>query len=89
MRKIVEQVEGEGLDALLGERVTFFCANYIYTGKLSGVNSTCVWLTDAAIVYETGVLTNSAWKDAQKLPSSWYIQTSAIESFGILKVGPL
>jgi hypothetical protein len=85
MKKIVEQVDGEGLEALLGERVTLFCANYIYTGKLSGVNETCVLLTDAAIVYETGPLSDGAWKDAQKLPSSWYVQTPMIESFGILK----
>ena len=54
MKKIVEEVNGEGLDKLLGDRVTLFCLNYIYTGKLSGVNETCVLLTDAAIVYETG-----------------------------------
>lgn len=85
MRKIVEEVEGEGLIKLIGERVTLFCANYIYTGKLAGVNETCVLLHDAAIVYETGPLDSGAWKDAQKLPSSWYVQTTAIESFGILK----
>lgn len=85
MKKLIEQVEGEGLDALLGERITLFCANFIYTGKLVGVNESCVLLSDAAIVYETGPFSDSAWKDAQKLPSSWYVQTSAIESFGILK----
>jgi hypothetical protein len=45
MKKLVEEINGEGLDKLLGERVTLFCMNYIYTGKLSGVNSTCVLLT--------------------------------------------
>ena len=85
MKKIIEQVEGEGLEELLGERVTLFCANYIYTGVLSGVNATCVLLTAAAIVYETGPLGEKKWKDAQELPSDWYVQTSAIESFGLLK----
>jgi len=85
MKKIVEEVNGEGLDKLLGERVTLFCMNYIYTGKLSGVNETCVLLTDAAIVYETGELTNDTWKDAQPLPEDWYVMTATIESFGILK----
>ena len=42
MKKIVQEVEGEGLVKLLGERVTLFCANYIYTGKLEGVNESCV-----------------------------------------------
>ena len=75
----------EGLLKLMGERVTLFCLNYIYTGKLAGVNDACVLLEDAAIVYETGDLTSSAWKDAQKLPGGWYVQIGAIESFGVLK----
>ena len=85
MKKIVEQVEGEGLDKLLGERVTLFCANYIYTGQLTGVNDTCVLLTDAGVVYETGAFSDKSWKDMQKLPFDWYVQVSAIESFGKLK----
>jgi len=85
MRKVVEQVEEEGLAKLLGERVTLFCSNYIYTGLLRGVNDTCVLLESASIVYETGPLGDGVWKDAQKLPRDWYVQTGAIESFGILK----
>ncbi len=81
----VTEVEGEGLVGLLGKRVTLFCLNYIYTGNLAGVNSTCVLLEDAAIVYETGSFTDKSWKDAQKLPGSLYVQTACIESFGILK----
>ena len=85
MKKIVDEVAGEGLEKLLGERITIFAINYIYTGLLSGVNETCVLLKDASIVYETGDLSTGLWKDAQKLPHDWYVQTSAIESFGILK----
>jgi len=85
MRKIVQEVEGEGLIKLLGERVTLFCAVYIYTGKLVGVNDDCVLLEDAAIVYETGAFTDKSWKDAQKLPQAWYVQKNTIESFGLLK----
>ena len=85
MKKIVNEVQGEGLEKLLGERVTLFCMNYIYTGVLTGVNETCVLLTDAAIVYETGAFTETNWKDAQKLPHDWYVQTASIESFGKLK----
>jgi hypothetical protein len=85
MKKIVQEVSGEGLDKLLGGRVTLFCANYIYTGTLSGINDTCVLLTDAAIVYETGAFTDQTWKDAQKLPNDWYVRLGFIESFGILK----
>ena len=85
MRKIVEQVSGEGLEKLLGERVTLFCAVYIYTGRLVGVNDTCVLLEDAGIVYETGDLGSKEWRDSQKLPGDWYVQRGMIESFGILK----
>jgi hypothetical protein len=36
MKKIVnvQEVDGEGLVALLGERVELFCMNYIYAGTL-------------------------------------------------------
>ena len=86
MKKIVEEVSGEGLDKLLGERITLFCMNYIYTGKLSGVNEKCVLLTEAAIVYETGAFDQKQWKDAQALPNDWYVSINSIESFGVLKV---
>jgi len=85
MKKLVEEVNGEGLDKLIGERVTLFCANYIYTGKLMGVNDTCVLLTDAYIVYETGEFTTKQWKDAQPLPNDWYVMLNAVESFGLMK----
>jgi len=85
MKKLVEQVDGEGLEALLGEQVTFFCANYIYTGKLIGVNETCVLLSDPKIVYETGAFTEKGWKDAQAVCPELYIQTASIEAFGIVK----
>jgi hypothetical protein len=85
MRKLVEEVENEGLSKLLGEKVTLFCLNYIYTGKLVGVNDTCVLLKEPSIVYETGAFTETQWKDAQKLPHELYVMLGAIESFGIVK----
>lgn len=85
MRVIVDEISGEGLDGLLGQVITLFCMNYIYTGKLVGINDTCVKIEGAKIVYETGALTDKAWKDAQALPGSWYVRTGAIESFGLLK----
>ena len=81
----VVEVPDEGLIALLGKRGTFFCMNYIYTGDLSGVNSTCVLLDNPSIVYETGSFSEKHWKDAQPLPNSIYIQTSSIEMFGEIK----
>ncbi len=85
MKKLIEQVDGEGLESLLGKQVTFFCMNYIYTGKLMGVNETCVLLQDPKIVYETGAFTDKGWKDAQRVCPELYIQTASIESFGVVK----
>jgi hypothetical protein len=81
----VVEVPNEGLISLLGQTVTLFCMNYIYTGVLTGVNDTCVLLESPKIVYETGAFTTKDWKDAQSLPNALYVQTAAIESFGIVK----
>ena len=83
MKKIMQvtEVEGEGLVGLSGEQVLVFCVNYIYTGKLEGVNTTCILLKEPRIVYETGAFDKDAFTDAQKLPNSLYIQIGAIESF--------
>lgn len=87
MKKLVNitEVEGEGLVSLMGQRVTLFCLNYIYTGLLIGVNAEDVLLQDPSIVYETGALNTKDWKDAQELPNNWYVRTSSIESYGLLK----
>lgn len=81
----VQEVEGEGLLGLMGQRVTLFCLNYIYTGTLVGVNDSCVMLEDAAIVYETGAFHEKEWKDAQSLPKPVYVMLRCVESFMELK----
>lgn len=86
MDVLVEKKENEGLRSLMGETVTIFACRYIYTGKLVGVNDTCVKLEDPKIVYETGAFTEKDWKDAQALPEKYfYVATGAIESFGLMK----
>jgi hypothetical protein len=81
MLKVVESAEDEGLLKLAGKNVLLLCANYFYTGKLMGINDTCVLLEDASIVYETGDWLAKEFKDAQKLPKPIYVQTASIESF--------
>ena len=83
MKKLVQvqEVEGEGLTALMGQRVLIFCMNYIYTGVLTGVNTNDILLENAAIVYETGAFTAKTFTDAQKLPFPLYIRTNSIESY--------
>ena len=86
MKKLVEICDGEGLQKLLGETVTLLCMNYFYTGKLVGVNQSCVLLRDPKIVYETGSWDKKDWQDAQELPANeLYVQVAAIEAFGVLK----
>jgi len=84
MKKLVkvEEVDGEGLEGLLGEKVVLFCMNYFYAGVLEGVNKEYVKLTDAGIVYDTGAWSDKDWSDFQKVGFDLYVQKSAIESFG-------
>lgn len=82
MKKLINvvEVEGEGLQALMGEQVILFCLNYFYAGKLVGVNDDTVMLEDGGIVYETGAFTDSKWKDFQKI-GTVYVRTGMIEAF--------
>jgi len=82
MKKLVEEVEGEGLVGLLGEEITVWCDCYIYAGKLIGVNKDTILLDKPKVVYETGKLDEKGFADAQILPFQWYVRISKIESFG-------
>ena len=86
MKVVIENQDNEGLESLFDKEVTFFCMNYIYAGKLVGVNDDCVKIENPKIIYETGAFTEKSWKDAQALPNKYfYIQKSSIESFGECK----
>jgi hypothetical protein len=93
MKMLIENEEKEGLPALMGEVITVICASYIYTGKLVGVNSSCIKLENPSIVYETGRFDDPNWADAQKIINHskkiikdfFYLQTGMIEGFGLLK----
>lgn len=83
---ILSEEKKEGLLSLMDQVITVFACRYIYTGRLVGVNDTCVKLEDPEIVYETGPFDNTNWSDAQALPHKhFYVSTGAIESFGLLK----
>jgi len=86
MKIVTEIAVNEGLESLMNQDITLFCMNYIYTGKLVGINDTQVKLDDAKIVYETGSFSEKEWSDAQSLPNgTWYVRLATVESYGILK----
>jgi hypothetical protein len=87
MKKLVkvEEVDGEGLMNFMGETITLFCLNYIYAGKLIGVNDTFVKLENGHIVYDTGSFSDKKFKDAQFVSNELYVMISSIESFSKLK----
>ncbi len=86
MKKLVQfqEVEGQGMEALMGQNVTFFCGVYIYHGKLIGVNDEFALIENAHIVYSTGPFTDKSFSDAQKLADEWRIVKSSIETYGAL-----
>ena len=84
MKRIVEDTQ-DGLEGLMGSRITLFSLNYIYTGELVGVNNRYVLLKDPAIVYETGSFSDPTWADAQPLPHELFVMLSCVEAFGLVK----
>jgi hypothetical protein len=85
MKRIVQvqELEGEGLEALLGRDIFIFGSNYNYAGKLVGVNDADIILEDAGIVFETGAFSSPGFKDIQRFPvKEWRLRIAAIESYG-------
>ncbi len=85
MKKLIEETDETAMESLMGKIITIFSLNYIYTGKLIGVNDTCCMLENPSIVYETGSFSEREWKDSQALPNEIYVNYAGIESFGVVK----
>jgi hypothetical protein len=78
------EVQGDGLESLLGEMVQVWCINYIYSGKLIGVNTADIVLEDAVVVYETGKMTDKQFKFAEPVASKeLFVRTAVIESYSL------
>jgi hypothetical protein len=89
LQTITEVLE-EGLEALIGKTVEIYCGNFIYAGILTGVNTTCIKLTNPHIVYETGKHDATSYLRVESLcKNCQYIQVSFIESFGETKKLPV
>ena len=98
VEKVVEKVtetriekvddQTDAYEAYMGKHVCVYGMNYIYYGKLTGVNTTCIEVSEPRIVYETGAFTNATFKDAQKLPTeAILVQRNAVESIFVSKQG--
>jgi hypothetical protein len=84
VKRLVEEVSGDGLEKLLGERVILLCAAYFYEGKLVGVNDDDVCLSDPHIVFGVGEWDKPGYEtvEAIKHAEEWFIKTASIESYG-------
>jgi hypothetical protein len=85
MKRVVETREGPGgLESLLAQEIIVMCQNYFYAGRLTGINTDSIELSNPTIVYETGWGKNGEKRYEEKLPGAvWYIKLKAIESFGV------
>lgn len=87
MKRVVATVETEvdGLEKLLGEYVELYCLNYIYCGRLIGVNTEDVCLAECQIVYETGKLSDhSNYKFSESFnQEERFVMRASIESYGL------
>jgi hypothetical protein len=73
-------IEVESLDELIGKKLAFQCARYIYFGKIKKVNSLFIELEDAQLVFDTGDFSNKKPEDAQDLPKKKaYLMRQSIE----------
>ena len=79
----VVEVENEGFFALLGKNVEVHTPNFIFAGKLEGVNDKFIKISNAHTVFDTGAYTNKNYSDAQKRQQDvWYIMLGSIIAFG-------
>jgi hypothetical protein len=87
MKRVMNVVETnvDGLEKLLGEYVELYCLNYIYCGRLIGVNEADVCLAECQIVYETGKLSDhTGYKSAEPFDQEErFVQKAHIESYGL------
>lgn len=66
---------------LVGQVYTFWCARWIYHGKVKSVNTEYIVLENASVVFETGDYGNSEASDIQSLPNDFQVMIQSIEGF--------
>jgi len=86
MKRVVkfEESEKSPLEEMAGQYVQLWCLNYIYSGKLVGVNDSEVILVDSQVVYETGKLIDKGWNYSESTGvDELVVRLSAIESYSL------
>ena len=76
-----------GFDDLLGQEIQVYTINYyVYTGVLIGVHATSIQLENPTMARadETSFNARTAGKPMSLPAPTWYVQMSAIESFGLV-----
>ena len=68
----------------VGQPLTVWGGNYIYTGTVAEVGEDYVILDPAGVVYETGDFRNKVWKDAHALPVPQVVFFANVESMGAM-----
>lgn len=72
----------ESMDDLIGEKLAFQCARYIYYGKVERVNQSYIKLSQAQVIFETGDYSRSSPDSGEVAPrGEMYVMRQAIESF--------
>ena len=72
--------------AKVGQPLTVWGRNYIYTGTVVEVGEDYVILDPAAVVYETGDFQNTVWQDAHALPVPQIVFFAQVESMGAMSM---
>ena len=81
----IETKDVDGLEKFLGEYVQLWCMNYIYAGRLVGVNEKDCVLENPHVVYETGKMSSS--EEFKFIESCGvdevFVRIDAIESYSL------
>ncbi len=80
MKRLCEDDQQSGLEALIGESVLLLCGNYFYHGTVEALSDTEIELSNAGIVYEVGPWDDEGFADIQKLPGNVFVHLQAVEA---------
>ena len=74
---------------MIGQWLTLICRDYIYAGKVDKVMDNFVILYPAYMIFDLGQWKEPTFKTYERIPGSWSVLLSAVESFGAGKAASL